>query len=226
LLAVGIVHVRTLDRSLLPWIIASQTIPILAIAPMIIVVLGNIGLTGLIPKSLISMYLCFFPVTIGMVKGLRSPDPLQLDLMRTYSATELQCLVKVGDSAVLALKDTSVGLLTGVTGVGPKVALAFLSSLTPDALRRSVVAGDVVALTVVPGVGKKVAQRVVLDLKDKLGAEDVVIVDGPLADVREALLALGLSQQEASDAMTGLAPNGDASVEDLLREALQHVGRV
>ena len=88
LLAVGIVHVRTLDRSLMPWIIASQTVPILAIAPMIIVVLGNIGFTGLMPKAIISAYLCFFPVTIGMVKGLRSPDPLQLDLMRTYSASQ------------------------------------------------------------------------------------------------------------------------------------------
>jgi len=90
LLAVGIVHVPTLDRSLLPWIIASQTIPILAIAPMIIVVLGSIGLQGLLPKAIISMYLCFFPVTIGMVKGLRSPDTLQLDLMRTYSASPAQ----------------------------------------------------------------------------------------------------------------------------------------
>ncbi len=89
-LAVGVVHVNTLDRSLLPWIIASQTIPILAIAPMIIVVLGNIGFTGLVPKALISMYLCFFPVAIGMVKGLRSPDPLQMDLMRTYSASKAQ----------------------------------------------------------------------------------------------------------------------------------------
>ncbi len=89
-LAVGIVHVRTLDRSLMPWIIASQTIPILAIAPMIIVVLGNAGFTGVVPKAIISMYLCFFPVAIGMVKGLRSPDRLQLDLMRTYNATPLQ----------------------------------------------------------------------------------------------------------------------------------------
>ena len=94
-LAVGIVHVRTLDRSLLPWVIASQTIPILAIAPMIIVVLGNIGFTGLVPKALISMYLCFFPVTIGMVKGLRSPDPLQRDLMRTYSASVGQVFWKL-----------------------------------------------------------------------------------------------------------------------------------
>ena len=90
LLAAVIVHVRTLDRSLMPWIIASQTIPILAIAPMIVVVLGNLGLTGVIPKAIISMYLCFFPVAIGMVKGLRSPDPLQMDLMRTYSASTSQ----------------------------------------------------------------------------------------------------------------------------------------
>ena len=92
LLAIGIVHVPTLDRSLLPWIIASQTIPILAIAPMIIVVLGSIGLKGVLPKAIISMYLCFFPVAIGMVKGLRSADPLQLDLMRTYSASRWQTL--------------------------------------------------------------------------------------------------------------------------------------
>jgi NitT/TauT family transport system permease protein len=85
-LAAGIVHVRTLDRALMPWIITSQTVPILAIAPMIVVVLGNLGLTGLLPKAVISMYLGFFPVAIGMVKGLRSPDPLQLDLMRSYSA--------------------------------------------------------------------------------------------------------------------------------------------
>ena len=86
LIAVGMIHVVTLDRSLMPWVIVSQTIPILAIAPMIVVVLGNAGITGLIPKAIISAYLSFFPVTIAMVKGLRSPDPLQRDLMRTYSA--------------------------------------------------------------------------------------------------------------------------------------------
>ena len=85
--AVGIVHVRTLDRSLMLWIIASQTIPVLAIAPMVVVVLGNIGFTGLLPKALIAGYLSFFPIATGMVKGLRSPDPMQRDLMRTYSAT-------------------------------------------------------------------------------------------------------------------------------------------
>ncbi|MGK9165827.1 ABC transporter permease [Inquilinus limosus] len=95
LLAVGIVHVPTLDRSLMPWVIASQTVPILAIAPMIVVVLGNLGLTGVVPKSIISAYLSFFPVTIGMVKGLRSPDPLQLDLLRTYSASGSQVFWKL-----------------------------------------------------------------------------------------------------------------------------------
>lgn len=114
-------------------------------------------------------------------------------------------------------------LLVTVSGVGPKVALSFLSVLTPDAFRRAVSSGDVAALTVVPGVGKKVAQRVVLDLKDRLGG-DVVIVDGPLADVREALLALGLSPQEASEAMAGLPSNGGRPTEDLLRDALQRMG--
>ncbi len=90
LLAIGIVHVPTLNKSVLPWIIASQTIPILAVAPMIIVVLGAIGLTGLLPKAFISANLCFFPIVIGMVKGLRSPDPMHLDLMKTYNATQSQ----------------------------------------------------------------------------------------------------------------------------------------
>lgn len=86
-LAAAIIHSRVLEKSLMPWIIASQTIPILAIAPIIIVALGSVGLTGLVPKAIISMYLCFFPVTIGMVKGFTSPDGMQLDLMRTYNAS-------------------------------------------------------------------------------------------------------------------------------------------
>jgi NitT/TauT family transport system permease protein len=94
-LAIAIVHVKFLSKSLMPWIIASQTIPILAIAPMVIVVLGSMGFTGLLPKSLISMYLCFFPVTIGMVKGLTSPEVMQLDLMRTYNASTSQVLWKL-----------------------------------------------------------------------------------------------------------------------------------
>jgi NitT/TauT family transport system permease protein len=95
LLAVGIVHNRAMDLSVMPWAIASQTIPILAIAPMIIVVLNSIGLEGLIPKSLISAYLSFFPVVVGMVKGLRSPGAMDLDLLSTYSASGAQTFWKL-----------------------------------------------------------------------------------------------------------------------------------
>jgi NitT/TauT family transport system permease protein len=118
LLAAGIVHVRTLDRSLMPWIIASQTVPILAIAPMIIVILGSIGMVGLVPKAIIAMYLCFFPVTIGMVKGLRSPDPLQLDLMRTYSASSWQIFWKLRLPASIPFLFASMKVAIAISLVG------------------------------------------------------------------------------------------------------------
>jgi Holliday junction DNA helicase RuvA len=115
-------------------------------------------------------------------------------------------------------------LLTGVTGVGPKVALAFLSVLRPAALTRAIVNGDAAALTVVPGVGKKVAQRVVIELRERLGGEADLPTEGPLADVRDALLALGLTSSEAAEALRGVEADGRAA-DDLLREALQKVGR-
>ena len=90
LLAIGIVHNNAMNMSVMPWAIASQTIPILAIAPMIIVVLNSIGVQGLLPKAIISSYLCFFPVVVGMVKGLRSPDKIDSDLLHTYNATNVQ----------------------------------------------------------------------------------------------------------------------------------------
>ncbi|MBV1896905.1 MAG: ABC transporter permease [Rhodobacteraceae bacterium] len=90
LLAVGIVYSRVMDMSVMPWAIVSQTIPIIALAPMIIVVLYSIGVQGIIPKAVISAYLSFFPVVVGMVKGLRSPDAMQLDLLRTYYASPAQ----------------------------------------------------------------------------------------------------------------------------------------
>jgi len=95
LLAIGIVHDRTMNASVMPWVIASQTIPILAIAPMIIVVLNSIGVTGMLPKAIISMYLSFFPVVVGMVKGLRSPDRMLLDQMHTWNANGSQTFRKL-----------------------------------------------------------------------------------------------------------------------------------
>lgn len=117
-LAVGIVHVPTLERSLMPWIIASQTIPILAIAPMIVVVLASIGVTGLLPKALISTYLCFFPVAIGMVKGLRAPDPLALDLMRTWNASATQMLWRLRFPAALPFLFASLKVAIAISLVG------------------------------------------------------------------------------------------------------------
>ncbi len=95
LLAVGIVHSRVMDMSVMPWAIVSQTIPIVALAPMIIVVLYSVGVQGLLPKAVISAYLSFFPVVVGMVKGLRSPDAMQMDLMRTYNASPGTVLAKL-----------------------------------------------------------------------------------------------------------------------------------
>ena len=92
LLAVGIVHSRVMDQSVMPWAVASQTVPILAIAPMVIVVMASIGVTGLVPKAIISGWLSFFPVLVGMVAGLRAPDAMQMDLMRSWNASAGQVL--------------------------------------------------------------------------------------------------------------------------------------
>lgn len=117
-LAVLIVHSRTLDRSLLPWLIATQAVPILAIAPIVIVLLGNLGLTGLFPKAVISMYLCFFPITVGMVKGLRSPEVYQIELLETYSASRAQVFWKLRLPASLPflLPSLRVAIAAGLVG--------------------------------------------------------------------------------------------------------------
>lgn len=92
ILAVGIVHNRAMDMSIMPWAVASQTVPILAIAPMVIVVFASAGVTGLLPKAFIAAWLSFFPVLVGMVKGLRAPDAMQMDLMRSWNASPGQVL--------------------------------------------------------------------------------------------------------------------------------------
>ncbi|SEO82061.1 NitT/TauT family transport system permease protein [Salinihabitans flavidus] len=117
-LAIGIVYNRTMDMSVMPWVITSQTIPILAIAPMIIVVLNAIGITGLLPKAVISMYLSFFPVVVGMVKGLRSPDRMQLDQMKTWHATGNQEFWKLRFPSSMPYLFTSlkVGMAASLVG--------------------------------------------------------------------------------------------------------------
>lgn len=163
LIAVGIVHVPALDKSLLPWIITSQTIPILAIAPMIVVVLSSINITGILPKALISAYLSFFPVAVGMVKGLRSPEVMHLDLVHTYNATGWQTFWKLRVPASIPFFFTSikvavaaslVGAIVGelptgaVAGIGSKLLAGSYYSQTID-VWAALIAGSVVAVLLV-----------------------------------------------------------------------------
>ena len=173
-LAVGIVHLRTLESSLMPWVIMSQTIPILAIAPMVVVILGNMGFTGVFPKAMISAYLSFFPVTIGLVKGLRSADPLSLDLMRTYSATPAQVFWRLRMPTALPFLFTSlkvgvaislVGAIVaelptgGVAGLGARLLTGSYYGQTVQ-IWSALVASAVLSLFLVGAVG--LAQRIVI----------------------------------------------------------------
>jgi len=117
-LAIGIVYNRVMDMSVMPWVIASQTIPILAIAPMIIVVLNAVGISGLLPKAIISMYLSFFPVVVGKVKGLRSPDQMQLDQMRTWNASGAQTFWRLRLPSSMPYLFTSMKIAMAASLVG------------------------------------------------------------------------------------------------------------
>jgi len=116
----------------------------------------------------------------------------------------------------------SFQVLMGVTGVGPKLAAAVLSVLDPGALRRAVAGGDVDALTSVPGVGRRGAQRMVLELRDRLGvvAGEQVVPGAALAEVRAALVGLGYTPAELRGVVEAVAAPG-ASVEDMVRAALK-----
>ncbi len=131
-------------------------------------------------------------------------------------------------------------LLLSSSGVGPKLALAALGTHRPDVLRTAIAGGDTATLTAIPGVGKKVAERLVLDLKDKVGGDGLgfgeVTGSAPstggadatvLAEVRDALLGLGYSASEVQSALTDLGDarnDPDADVSDLLRRCLRSLG--
>lgn len=117
--AVAIVYSRLMDMSLMPWAIISQTVPIVALAPMIIVLSSQLGIEGRgVPKAIISAYLCYFPVLVGMVKGLRSPGASQLDLLRTYNASGFEAFAKLRLPASMPYLFTSlkVGIAAALVG--------------------------------------------------------------------------------------------------------------
>lgn len=132
--------------------------------------------------------------------------------------------------------------LLGVNGVGPKGALGILSALRPDALRMAIISGDVKAISKAPGIGSKTAQRVILDLKDKISSEDLFPaaedggflensgiqsgIDGYGDAAREAvsaLVALGYSNMEAARAVKKAEITDDMTTEDVLKASLRHL---
>ncbi len=116
--------------------------------------------------------------------------------------------------------------LLGVSGLGPKLALAMLSAMSLDKLTMAIATGSVDLLTVVPGIGKKVADRLVLELKDKIAAGWVTTPAAQLAeantDVLAALTSLGYSVAEATRAVATLPPSSDLTLEERLKLALQY----
>ena len=118
LLAMCIVHSKTLDKALLPWIVASQTVPVLAIAPIVLIILGSLGITGLFPKAVIAMYLCFFPVTVAMVQGLRSPQRLEMELLHTYATGKIDTfwLLRLPASLPFLFPAFRVAIASGLVG--------------------------------------------------------------------------------------------------------------
>ena len=173
--AVGIVYSRLLDMSLMPWAIISQTVPIVALAPMIIVLSSQLGIEGrAVPKAIISAYLCYFPVLVGMVKGLRSPSASQLDLLRTYNASGLEVFAKLRLPASLpylftslkigvaaALVGTIVGELpTGaISGLGARILIGDQFG-TPLAIWAALVAAAILAGLLVTALD--IVQRITL----------------------------------------------------------------
>jgi NitT/TauT family transport system permease protein len=117
-LGVVLAHSKLLQRGFLPYIVASQTIPILAIAPMVVVWLGGRGLPDWFSVSVIAAYLTFFPVAISTLRGLSSADPRALELMRSYAASSWSVLWKVRFPAALpfifaALKVSATASVVG-----------------------------------------------------------------------------------------------------------------
>ncbi|MGI6036683.1 MAG: Holliday junction branch migration protein RuvA [Limnochordia bacterium] len=116
--------------------------------------------------------------------------------------------------------------LITVSGLGPKSALKILSAIDPREFRQAVMTGDMALLTTLPGIGKKTAQRILLELKDKLVDEEIPSLPqgSPGADALAALLALGYSQAEAAAALQKTeGETGDLTVEEMVRRALSHL---
>jgi Holliday junction DNA helicase RuvA len=174
-------------------------------------------------------------IEVGGV-GLRvfAPAPLR-GRLKTGEAVFLFTHLIVREDALTLYGFESQGdrdffnILLGVDGVGPKVALSVLSTMTLDAVQRAVFAEEAEVLSRVPGVGKKTAQKMALYLKDKLKPGDALASMAAMSDVDSevlaALTALGYSVIEAQTAIQSLPKDAPKEVEDRLRTALQYIGK-
>jgi len=118
--------------------------------------------------------------------------------------------------------------LINVSGLGPRLALAMLSAMSVDKLTMAIATGSSDLLTVIPGIGKKMAERLILELKEKIGAGWITTPAAQLAqentDVLAALTSLGYSAAEANRAVATLPPSSDLSLEERIKLALQYFG--
>jgi Holliday junction DNA helicase RuvA len=161
------------------------------------------------------------------------PAPLRDQLRRGENAFLFTHLVVRQDALTLYGFETAEGreffdLLLGVNGVGPRLALAILSVLTPDTIRRSVFNEQAEVFSRVPGVGKKTAQKILFHLQDKItvveGLEPMAAFSEVDSEVLNALTALGYSVVEAQAALQAIPPDAPQDVEERLRLALQYFG--
>ncbi len=179
-------------------------------------------------------------VEVGGVGMLVHTTPATAASLRTGSTTTLSTTLVVREESLTLYGFTGEDerllfeTVQTVSGVGPRLALAMLSVHTPDAVRAAVTSGDITALTKVPGIGRKGAERIVLELRDRIGlptagtqASDQPATAAWQGQVREALVGLGWSVRQADDALEAVAPRAaeGANVSALLRAALQELGR-
>lgn len=172
----------------------------------LVVVVGGVGYKVFVPRNTIS-------VSEGEEVMIHTEMIVREDSISLYGF------------ASIAERDTFNRLIT-VSGVGPKLALAILGTMSIDSLRNAVASGQPELLTRVPGVGKKVAEKLVFELKDKLRGADGLISAGAVSDVNkdvlDALVGFGYSIAEAQAALEALPPDTPNTFEERMRRALQY----
>ncbi|MEP7291379.1 MAG: Holliday junction branch migration protein RuvA [Chloroflexota bacterium] len=174
-------------------------------ADHLVVVVGGIGYKIFVPRSTIVME--------GETVHLHTEMIVREDAITLFGFVNLP------------ERDTFIRLIT-VSGVGPKLALAILGTMSIDSLRNAVSSGQPELLTRVPGIGKKMAEKIVFELKDKLKGADGLISSGAVSDVNrdvlDALTSFGYSIAEAQAALEALPPDTPNNFEERMRRALQY----